>query len=311
MACDLETGSCAEADAPDGTPCDTDPCIDGATCLQGACTGGVPKPANCADKVCGLDDCGKSCGECQPSEICSDGGQCEPDPSVVSCGQVTHEGCCGADGLEVQWCEEDALQQMTCETGLVCSWYSQEDYYTCVTPNGVEPSPPEHPYACSDEPCQGCGDGDCGWRCGELCPPCAPGEVCQGNTCVGSACGECAVGEICVEPLAECVPDPCSYTDVKGCCQIDLLVFCENDQPGYEQCDSGCGWVADKSWYDCDGQGEDPSGNHPIACVTDPGPDEFPDTVESTGPEIVEAMADAASTETFEADDGPTSDSDQ
>jgi hypothetical protein len=89
--------------------------------------------------------------------------------------------------------------------------------------------------------------------------------TCEGDgagTCFGPAwlcaCNDCA-NEGCV--------DPCRGVGYEGCCDEGDVVSCENGGLVKYDCrNSGCGWNDAGGYYDCDTEGEEPSGTFPIAC---------------------------------------------
>ena len=64
--CDVESG-CQHSTLPDGAVCDE---AGDWTCMGGVCLNCI---YDCADKVCGEDGCGGSCGQCAPVESCQEG----------------------------------------------------------------------------------------------------------------------------------------------------------------------------------------------------------------------------------------------
>jgi hypothetical protein len=46
------------------------------------------------------------------------------------CNGVTWEGLC--DGNTVVWCQDDAIQTYTCQSGSSCAWYEDQQYYWCL-----------------------------------------------------------------------------------------------------------------------------------------------------------------------------------
>jgi hypothetical protein len=213
-----------------------------------------PCVPDCAQKVCGDDGCGGSCGECPEAQVCvADGkGCCKPACAGKICGD---DGCGGSCG--------------DCPEGLVCNGYHQ-----CAPPcepkcAGKECGPDGCDGECGQCPpdkgcgpdfkcsvclpqCQGkdCGDDGCGGKCGS-CPygyscenfkcsePCIPvcaGKDCGDDGCKGS-CGECLPGEKCVGNLCiiPCEPD------------------CAGKECGSDGCGGSCGKCA--SWATCSPQG--------------------------------------------------------
>lgn len=100
-----------------------------------------------------------------------------------------------------------------------------------------------------------CWFGDCGWTL-------LDGYTC--DTLMGLYSNDC--------PPIPTTCDPCGDVTDAGCCDGDMLTWCEdgclrtidcfwNDPP-----DDVCGWEAGYGFYDCGGDGADPSGVNPWAC---------------------------------------------
>ncbi|MEZ4563015.1 MAG: hypothetical protein R2853_09785 [Thermomicrobiales bacterium] len=66
---------------------------------------------NCADRSCGTDGCGGSCGACAASQICARGECCQPEARGATCA-----GRCGT------WRNNcgQMVECATCENGQVC-----------------------------------------------------------------------------------------------------------------------------------------------------------------------------------------------
>jgi agmatine/peptidylarginine deiminase len=173
-------------------------------------------------------------------------GTCTPNCTGKQCGD---NGCGGSCG--------------TCESGKTC----QNNQCVGCTPN-----------------CTGkqCGDNGCGGSCGT----CESGKTCQNNQCVGcipnctgkqcgdngcgGLCGTCQEGYQC-DSNGQCIlkEDPCKGISWEGCCDGNMLYYCENNQLITEDCTSKpkCGWSTWSQYYNCGTKGNaDPSGNHPMEC---------------------------------------------
>ncbi len=134
-----------------------------------------------------------------------------------------------------------------------------------------------------------CGNGTCdsGENCFSCAADCSCGDEqacsvvageCAADTCGNGACDAdenclscqadcgCSGGESCAFGI--CTGDPCGGITYDGCCDgDDSLVYCDNGDLVVNSCQgSGCGWAADKDWYDCGLSGEDPSGAKPYDC---------------------------------------------
>jgi len=96
------------------------------------------------------------------------------------------------------------------------------------------------------------------------------GKVCGEDGC-GGQCGTCGEGTACDEFKGQCV-DPCYGITYEGCCDGDVVKFCENSKLTEGDCNQTedgpkCGWVAEQGYYWCGTDGaEDPTGANPIAC---------------------------------------------
>jgi outer membrane protein assembly factor BamB len=195
--------------------------------VAAGCGGEDGNPANppctpqCAERQCGDDGCGGSCGDCEEGLICdAESGtcyECQPDCEGRDCGD---DGCGGSCG--------------ECGDG----WSCNEFVHKCVG-------------GCTAD-CTGktCGSDGCSGSCGD----CDPSRDCFEGLCVAKAsctdgktngtesdvdCGgtcpdRCAVGKACKTP-----PD-CGSGDCKdGVCQADLT--CENGSKDPGETDTDCG----------------------------------------------------------------------
>ena len=133
-----------------------------------------------------------------------------------------------------------------------------------------------------------CGDGNCDGseNCFSCAADCTCGVdqacnviagICASDTCGNDVCDEeenclscqadcgCANGESC--SFGICTGDPCGGITYDGCCDGDSLIYCDSEDLVVQGCQgAGCGWNAEKEWYDCDATGEDPSGQKPGDC---------------------------------------------
>jgi len=221
-----------------GGSCGT--CDNGEACQSGQCVGCTP---DCTGKECGDDGCGGSCGTCQP------GFGCQANKCVEQgggCGSVTYEGCC--EGTVLKYCENDELVSGDCG-GEGCGWNNQSSYYDCGQ-TGSDPSG-QHPKECDGGCTPDCAGKECGNDgCGGTCGQCGPGENCQSNQCVAG-------------------PDNCQGITYEGCCSGQQLQWCENGQLTGLDCagNPNCGWDGNNGYYNCGTSGAaDPSGANPISC---------------------------------------------
>jgi len=58
----------------------------------------------------------------------------------------------------------------------------------------------------------------------------------------------------------------CGDLTYEGCCDGDILQYCENNQIVSAACSNSCGWDASNNYYDCEQTGVDPSGEFPLSC---------------------------------------------
>lgn len=158
----------------------------------------TPPPACqpvCANRTCGDDGCGGSCGSCQAGFTCTASGSgrscqqdgCQPQCNGKSCGD---NGCGGSCG--------------TCPSGQTCSNGSCVCVRNC---NGK---------TCGSDGCGGsCGTCGSGQTCNNgscVCVPNCAGKTCGNNGCGGS-CGSCSGGQTCNNGACGCAT-PCGNT----CC---------------------------------------------------------------------------------------------
>jgi MYXO-CTERM domain-containing protein len=154
-----------------------------------------------------------------------------------------------------------------------------------------------------------CVDTDDGGRCVTFCSNVGSASECPaGATCVGlqnpqpgqegvcyifeSSCGDGACGA--GETAANCPQDcggggGCGDVTYEGCCEGDVLKYCEGGQLTEGACEAGtCGWDGSGSFYNCGTNGgADPSGAFPKACGGG-----------STGPVCGDGACDAGETQT-------------
>lgn len=95
-----------------------DPCVQ-AICAQDSYCCTNQWDAQCVGEVSSI--CGKTCGGSGSSS-----GGTTSDP----CGGVTYAGKCS--GNTVVWCEDSALQSLSCGTSKQCKFDSQNGYYNCL-----------------------------------------------------------------------------------------------------------------------------------------------------------------------------------
>jgi hypothetical protein len=184
----------------------------------------------CADKECGDDGCGGSCGECDDYLQCDAGqcveGPCVPDCANKECGDDSCGGTCGTCG------PNESCQNSVCFSGKPCDELIQCSM-GCIAESGVEclldcldEGPPEAQDKFFD--LVQCILGECGMNldaacmlgamngaCQEeyqACQDCLPGctnKQCGDDGCGGS-CGECDDADACTSD--SCAEGTCVYT---------------------------------------------------------------------------------------------------
>jgi len=133
-----------------------------------------------------------------------------------------------------------------------------------------------------------CGDDGCGGKCGA----CGKNEKCVGAQCLLPTCqGSCGgqspfdcycdkacleyddccddVCEACPEICGEPPKDKCNGIGWVGCCEGNILKYCEGDSVVVTECgdEGNCGWKPSQNYYDCGTDGKaDPSGENPMKC---------------------------------------------
>jgi hypothetical protein len=230
----------------------------------------------------------------QPTEIyCDDGLDDDHDGSIdckdddcwctSECG--LHEtGCCF--GTTQVSCEGAQAVAVACgEEGgdETCGWLVDTNSYGC---GGIDGDPTgEAPLSCPggclpDCHNKECGSNGCGGSCGfcaqgndcvdGLCFVCEPdcaNKECGGDGCGGS-CGTCQDGAKCMGAI--CVQGPCFGITYEGCCDGEVLTYCDSGVVQHQDCGDGmalCGWSQSSDYYDCETDGQpDPTGLHPIDC---------------------------------------------
>ena len=171
----------------------------------------------CADRVCGDDSCGGSCGECAEQEVCTDEGACGPMPCASSrdcpgdliCYKelsICVECAVDADCFGEMRCDPDynCYQPILCDSDKEC----KEADKVCDKEEGICVACLGHPDCSDDEFCLA-----------KVCLPdiCVAGEV----GCDGSAVATCNdIGNLWLEP-APC--PPANYCE-EGVCFDEICV---------------------------------------------------------------------------------------
>ena len=190
---------------------------------------GVECIPNCADKVCGDNGCGGSCGICGPNQYC-DSGMCIGGDG---CGDVTYAGKC--EGNVLVWCENGKLYEADCSQlpgDYKCEYAEpaeQEAGYYCVPQPDCEPD-------CTNKEC---GDDGCGASCGK----CAEGESCKDGSCQAGPCEPDCAGAECGDDGCggSCGQCPGGWKCQMGHCATECQPNCANKECGDDGCDGLCG----------------------------------------------------------------------
>ncbi len=262
VAC-VAPGHCASVDEVEGVTCAPD--AQGVVVVSCECAAACEP--DCADKACGDDGCGGSCGGCDDgnpctADVCQDAGcvaeavadgtecgegdvceagacvpPCTPSCEGVACGDDGCGGSCGAcdDGnpCTADACEAGVCQAEAVEDGTACG-----DGDVCEAGACVPPCTPS---------CEGvaCGDDGCGGSCGE----CDDGNPCTADACEAGVC------------QAEAVEDGTACLDgwicEAGVCVEPCVPSCDGKECGDDGCGGSCGGCDDGSVCTADACGED------------------------------------------------------
>ncbi|MGM0578259.1 MAG: hypothetical protein ACQEXJ_21225 [Myxococcota bacterium] len=243
-ACDAETGVCEATAAEDGTSCEGEGCLAGATCRDGAC---IP-----AADVCACEE-DADCGQFGDGDLC-DGtlscvlGRCVNDPSTLpECPPITDPQCqeTACDPATGDCTLEDLSDGTPCDDGDACT---EDD--ACVggvcegTSTVCEATGPCTEAAC--DPVLGCRVRDVGVACesGDLC---AEASGCSGGECVAVAEKSCPGGGTCLDAACNPATGGCEFMAVTGDCDdgdpctaedaclggecLGAPVSCDDDEP--------------------------------------------------------------------------------
>ncbi|MCB9787495.1 MAG: putative metal-binding motif-containing protein [Deltaproteobacteria bacterium] len=220
-SCEMTTGQCVHAPTATG-PCDfDDPCVESASCQEGAC---VEVPKQCPD----VDDCNVGVcvgeGNCDVEALtgvpCDDGDPCTED-------DMCNAGACG--GLPSSCSDGDPCTRDVCDsvTG-ACSNEEPDDGASCD-----DGDPCTEGDVCADFICAGVEACDC-VNSGD----CDDGNPCTSETCVAGFCeyqnltGSCDDGNACTGA------DTC----VAGKCKGGPPVNCDDAEPcTVDMCDAAVG----------------------------------------------------------------------
>jgi len=223
----------------------SEPCINGATCNNGACEGGCNAQtcegcclgdgtcmAGDSKDQCGAD--GKTCAYCAGAQeeclagscVClplCDGKECGPDGCDGSCGSCPAGSTCDGDGLCQETCGngvvdpgEDCEDDVECDDGQVCLQCKCTDLVPCTPQNAAEVC--EDGHQCTTDSCV---DGACvhfandGEECNDA-DETTENDHCVAEICKGDPVG-CETSQDCdldtmVCNDADCVDGECGYT---------------------------------------------------------------------------------------------------
>jgi hypothetical protein len=211
------------------------PCADGETCDAGTCSA-----CSCENKECGDDGCGNECGPCPGiAPYCYDHKcqlECLPSCDGKECGD---DGCGGS-------CGQCPNAQDVCNEGL-CECISDCADKQCGDDGcGGSCGSCEGDMTCTDGVCAACscdgkecGEDGCGNECGP-CPVVAPycyDHKCAFNCipdCSGKLCGDDGCGGSCGSCTGP--QDAC----IEGACQC-VPACAEGDACGDDGCGGSCG----------------------------------------------------------------------
>ncbi|MFH1131702.1 MAG: agmatine deiminase family protein [Pseudomonadota bacterium] len=175
----------------------------------------------------------KSKMEADPGDLCGmKSFECDEG---VPCDGIDGTGCC--DGETLVYCNSRGkLTAVDCEGAGKCGWDVTEDWYACGTSG--EQDPKGTPRAC--------------------------------NIVTDSGASDFGVGDSGTTPDQGISPPECAQVSYEGCCDGDILYFCQGDKLRSLDCGSNpsCGWNMVEGYYDCRTSGTaDPLKIHPLLCV--------------------------------------------
>ncbi len=252
----------------------------------------------CQGKVCGDDGCGGSCGKCDAFHTCQGGacdfsGGCHP-VAVPGCGDCSCQACTCAldpycctgkwDALCVARCQD---QCGGCGVPVVCGDGACVGSETCDScPSDCGDCPPgcgaiSSVGCCAEATLLRCQSGEleitncltgdfesCGWLVDSNSYGCG-GKGSDPTGVYPSVCPAPPLQDVQAEVV---LPAVCSGLGFVGCCGGDELYWC--DVGGLHQLDCAgnpapydqCGWNPTAAYYDCGGNGTDPSGEASGVC---------------------------------------------
>jgi len=145
-----------------------------------------------------------------------------------------------------------------CQSGLICVQAPDGNFCTqyCPDPDGGSGCPS-------------------GYLCVPLSQPPPSGDGVCYKTSSSQTCGngKCESGESYQSCPADCAGGSCGSVTYEGCCEGELLKYCDQGSLKSINCSSkpSCGWNGQASYYDCGtAGGADPSGQNPKSCSSTP-----------------------------------------
>ena len=181
----------------------------------------------CANKTCGDDGCGGTCGTCSSEETCSSYAVNSTTynycaPKIACYGKVpTDVSCC--DGRKFLTCHApNSIESYDCAaSGRYCGWSSTYQVYTCTDDGAKEPTG-KYPFKCPGA---------------AACAPSCSGKSCGPDGCGGS-CGSCSSGQLCSLGKGKC------FTPCEGAYP---LVGCVAQDPGGKDVITTCPGIEAKA----------------------------------------------------------------
>ena len=208
VACDAKTGSCNEANAPDGSACnaDGDACSNGDACKAGVCVAG-PNTCNCnADADCAALDDGDSCNGVLYCDKAALPFACKTKPGSVKLCDPSKDSSCVQN-----LCSNSACAMTTLADGSAC-----EDGAPCTVGD-----------ACAAGACKA-GANLCGCKNDSDCVIFDDGNLCNGiwfcDTAKGNLCAPAPQSVVnCTGPTTSCTELVCA--PATGACEAVPLAF--------------------------------------------------------------------------------------
>jgi len=198
--------------------------------------------------------------ECLPPGVGTDGPSdpvTDPvDTPADDCGGVSFEGMCTSDVLT--WCDNGTLVTVDCaETGDLCTFDTDVDYYNCVTPEVPSDDPPvddppvddppvddppvdDPPAGCGDLTFEGFCDGDTATWC--------ENDAVQTKTCENGCAFDDENGYYDCLPAAD---SDCGDVTFEGEGDGDTVTWCEDGALQSQTCENTCGFDDENGYNTC------------------------------------------------------------